>query len=101
MSLSIERITLEKMIQLYCRKHHHHPALCPECSQLLAYAEARLEKCPFGADKPTCQNCTVHCYSPEMRQKIKEVMRFSGPRMILYHPLLAVRHLLHNQQSQE
>ncbi len=27
-----------------------------------------------------CSNCRVHCYSPDMRQQIKKVMRFSGPQ---------------------
>jgi hypothetical protein len=90
-----ERITIDKMIALYCHGQHgtaHN--LCADCTGLQAYAHQRLEKCVFGTEKPTCANCPVHCYKPEMRQKIRVMMRYSGPRMLLYHPVLAVMHLL-------
>ncbi|MCU0373022.1 MAG: nitrous oxide-stimulated promoter family protein [Ignavibacteria bacterium] len=32
-----------------------------------------------------------------MREKVKNVMRYSGPRMLLKHPYLAVRHLLNEK----
>ncbi|MDF7801469.1 nitrous oxide-stimulated promoter family protein [Pontiellaceae bacterium B1224] len=87
--------TIEIMIRLYCRKRHgSRKALCADCARLLAYAAERIEKCPFGADKPVCNQCTVHCYKPEMRERVKEVMRYSGPRMLLRHPVLAIRHLI-------
>lgn len=89
-----EKKTIEIMIQLYCRAHHQ-PAdsLCDECQSLLDYALLRLEKCPFQQEKPTCASCPVHCYKPQMRTAVKEVMRYSGPRMLLHHPVLAVMHL--------
>jgi hypothetical protein len=34
----------------------------------------------------------MHCYKPAMREKIKDVMRYSGPRMSYRHPLLALFH---------
>ena len=97
--LSQERDTLQAMIRLYCRQNHTPDPLCKECSQIWSYAEERLEKCPFGFEKPTCQNCTVHCYKPEMRQRIKEIMRYSGPRMIWHHPVMAIQHLIHNKKN--
>ena len=50
--------------------------------------------CPFMEKKTFCSNCTVHCYKPEMRERIKKVMKFSGPRMLLYHPFMAVWHVV-------
>lgn len=94
-----ERATLLAMIRIYCRGEHGGKPLCEECTQLWEYAEERLANCPFGIQKPTCQNCTVHCYQPEMRQRIREVMRFAGPRMIWRHPVMAVRHLIRNRRS--
>lgn len=94
-----ERETLQAMIRLYCRQKHTHDPLCEDCSQIWSYAEERLDKCPFGVEKPTCQNCTVHCYKPDMRQQIKEIMRYAGPRMIWHHPVMAIRHLFHNKRS--
>jgi hypothetical protein len=87
--------TIEFMIALYCHAHHQiDKGLCAECLALLRYAELRLKHCPFQERKATCGNCRIHCYKPAMREKIREVMRFSGPRMIWYHPLLALGHLL-------
>ena len=81
------------MIKLYCRKKHHSKELCENCSELLNYANLRIEKCPFMETKTFCSACKVHCYKKEMREKIREVMKFSGPRMIFYHPILAIKHL--------
>lgn len=90
-----EHQTLEKMIALYCRDHHK-PAqgLCSGCTALRDYAAARLERCRFGADKPKCSACPVHCYKPAMREAIRDVMRYSGPRMLIRHPVLALGHTL-------
>ena len=69
------------------------PSLCPQCQQLLTYAHQRLERCKFGEDKPSCTRCPVHCYKPAMREQIRQVMRYSGPRMLLHDPIMAIRHL--------
>lgn len=87
-----EKKTIHFMIALYCRKKHQQ-AMCSDCEELYAYASKRIERCPFMETKTFCSNCKVHCYETAMRQKIKEVMRFSGPYMILYHPFMALRHL--------
>jgi len=95
-----ERVTVDKMIELYCRESHATwDALCAECAGLSEYAHQRLEKCVFGAEKPTCANCPVHCYKPEMRSKVRAVMRYAGPRMLLRHPVLALRHLLDGRKK--
>ena len=88
-----EKKVVSKMIALYCRsKHGSGKELCAECDSLRQYAFQRLEYCRFGEEKPTCATCTVHCYKKSMRMKIKEVMRFAGPRMLLAHPVDAIRH---------
>jgi hypothetical protein len=90
-----EKKTIESMIALYCRKQHGgNRRLCPECQELSEYAMQRLQKCPFQERKPTCAKCPVHCYKPAMREKIRCVMRYSGPRMIYTHPVLAIAHLV-------
>lgn len=88
-----EKRVVGKMIALYCRSNHCPTNnLCEECEALYGYALQRLELCRFREEKPTCANCPVHCYKRSMREKIREVMRFAGPRMLLYHPLATVRH---------
>lgn len=95
-----EKETVSLMIRLYCRKNHHtKDGLCEECSELNEYARLRSDKCPFMETKTFCSNCRVHCYRPEMRGKIKAVMRFSGPRMIFSHPVMAVRHVVESRRE--
>lgn len=92
-----EKKTVSRMILIYCMaKHDSKGLLCESCRQLEQYAQERLSKCRFGDKKPTCERCPVHCYKPEMREKIRLVMRYSGPRMIYKSPILAIRHLMRN-----
>ena len=96
-----EKRMVSQMIALYCRKKHHTRGdLCPQCAALDAYARMRSEKCPFMETKTFCSNCRVHCYKPDMRAKIREVMRFAGPRMILHHPVAAIRHVVETKKEQ-
>ena len=94
-----EKQIVAEMIRLYCRKKHGQNELCPECAQLLQYASERSDRCPFMETKTFCSNCRVHCYKAEMREKIRIVMRFSGPRMLFHHPVLALRHLIEDQKE--
>ena len=95
-----EKEVVSLMIRLFCQKKHGAGReLCPECAALAAYACRRSDECPFMEQKTFCSSCRVHCYKPEMREKIREVMRFSGPRMIFYHPVMAVRHLLETKRE--
>ena len=90
-----EKAMVSEMIALYCHKNHHtHGKLCDECAALDNYARTRVEHCPFMETKTFCSNCRVHCYKPDMREKIRVVMRFSGPRMIFHHPITAIRHVI-------
>lgn len=90
-----EKEMVSEMIALYCRKQHGGKnSLCPDCAALDTYAKQRSDKCPFMETKTFCSNCKVHCYCPQMRERIREVMGYSGPRMIFRHPVAAVRHML-------
>ena len=91
-----EQKTIGIMIQIFCGTNHKtgRKCLCPACTELLDYAKERLNKCPYGEDKGACSKCKIHCYKPDMRKHINEVMRFSGPKMARKHPLLAINHLL-------
>ena len=94
--LARERLTMSKMVGIYCAAHHGSDgdSLCEECREFLDYAERRLRKCPYGDQKPTCANCPVHCYKPARKDQAREIMRYAGPRMLLRHPLLAIAHQL-------
>ena len=79
-----EKLLVSEMIALYCRKQHKTPKgqLCPACQELQDYALARIDKCPFMETKTFCSACKVHCYKPAMREQIRAVMRWAGPRML-------------------
>ena len=95
-NLNHEHKSLQKMIGLYCRSHHNPPPcqLCLDCQSLAEYAHQRIDCCPYGLNKPTCAKCPIHCYRQDRREEIRIVMRYSGPRMLLHHPILAILHLL-------
>ena len=93
--LSREARTVGAMVRIFCRgRHGRREGLCPECAELLAYALERLDRCPFGPGKPTCARCPVHCYRPAQRERVREVMRHAGPKIVFRHPILAALHLL-------
>jgi len=94
--LARERLTMVRMVGIYCSAHHERAGdpLCVSCRDFLDYAKRRLQKCPYGDDKPTCANCPVHCYKPARREQARKIMRYAGPRMLFRHPLLAITHKL-------
>jgi hypothetical protein len=96
-----EKEVVARMIGIYCKKKHagRSGELCAECTALLDYAQKRLDHCQFGEGKPTCRRCFVHCYSPQMRERIRAVMRFSGPRLALRAPFDWLRHRLHDTEG--
>lgn len=93
--------TIDKMVHVYCKGKHgsKNNQLCDECTEFLAYAFNRLDKCPFQEEKSTCGKCLVHCYQPQMRKKAKEIMRYSGPRLIYKSPLLSLYHVLDGRKK--
>lgn len=94
-----EQRTLAAMIGMYCEAHHFRRGLCADCADLGAYAERRLQRCVFGDAKPTCANCVVHCYRDDMRERVRAIMRWAGPRMLARHPILALRHVLDGRRA--
>lgn len=86
--------TLRIMIAVFCASGHGTSEPCPDCRELIEYAGRRLKRCRFGKDKPACSACPIHCYRPEMRERIREVMRYAGPRMTFRHPVLAALHFI-------
>lgn len=89
-----EKQVVESMIRLYCQKYENNQTLCPECAELIRYAHQRLDQCQYKERKGSCKRCTTHCYRPVMRNRIRIVMRFSGPRMLIYHPWTTIKHWL-------
>ena len=102
--LARELATLHAMAGIYCRDHHRGEvnapgSLCPDCGALMDYATRRLDRCVFGDAKPTCANCKVHCYTATMRERVRVMMRYAGPRMLWRHPILAIAHLVDGRRD--
>jgi predicted amidophosphoribosyltransferase len=88
------------MVGIYCRaRHHPGDGLCADCRQFLDYANARLERCRFGQEKPACARCPVHCYQRDRREQVRGIMRYAGPRMLWEHPLMSLRHWLDRRRK--
>ena len=99
-----EKAMVSDMIRVYCKGNHvdydkKNKRLCKECQALDDYARMRSEKCPFMETKTFCSNCKVHCYQPQMREQIRQVMRYSGPKMLFHHPVMAIRHLIESHKE--
>lgn len=94
--IELEKQVVAQMITIYCRRHHHADGqeLCDDCRALVSYAHQRLDHCPKGEHKTSCRKCEIHCYAREKRSRIREVMKYVGPRMIFIHPRSAIRHLI-------
>ncbi len=101
--LAREFLTMHHMVGLYCQAHHAASGghICPSCTEFLEYAGCRLEKCPYGQDKPTCAKCPIHCYKREPREFARTVMRYAGPRMMTRHPWLALMHVVDGRRKVE
>lgn len=99
--ISREKNTIRAMVDIYCRDHHPPDGWhrCSDCQTFLDYAHGRLDKCPFQEEKPVCSACPIHCYKPDLRRRAQALMRYAGPRMILYHPVAAIRHLLEEKKE--
>ena len=90
--IDIEKKTVQMMIEIYCRHHLKQTTIPEEYQQLIAYAHNRLSHCRFGENKNVCKKCPIHCYAPKERQQIREVMRWVGPRMMIYAPKATIIH---------
>ena len=76
-----ERKLIPVMIRSYCHGKHG------------TKGEELCEECKAKVNKQFCSFCKIHCYKPEMREKIKDVMKWAGPRMIFTHPVFAFKHV--------
>jgi len=89
-----DKYIIQWMIEYYCFKKHNNKKMCNECIELFNYALVRIQQCPYGEFKPTCSSCPIHCYNPDKREQIKNVMKFSGPAILFRKPVTGVKYLL-------
>ena len=100
MSVKINRVdsqkkSMEVMVKLYCRKNHtSKEEICYECREVLNYAVTRLNNCRYGDNKPNCGDCKTCCYKKDMKEKMIKIMRYSGPRLLVHNPRIALEHII-------
>lgn len=96
--IKFEKDIVKKMIYIYCRKNHKYKnEVCPECRDLILYSYSKVDNCPHMKSKTFCSACNTSCYRENYKEKIKMVMRFSGPRMLFHNPVLTIKHLIYNK----
>ena len=95
-TLAVELKTIELMTVIYCKAHHQNgvDGVCDDCSAFIKHAEQKLDRCVYGELKPACKACPIHCYKPEQKEQARLIMRYSGPKMLFKHPILAIKHLI-------
>ena len=79
------------MIDIYSKGNPHADF---DTEALKEYAVERIQKCPYIETKTFCSSCKTHCYKAQQREQIRRIMRYAGPRMLLYHPILACKHVV-------
>ncbi len=105
---------LANFVYIYCRENHRAEVrdtfpikddrlrrvlgdkdlvLCRDCAKLLNHGIAKLLLCPYDP-KPMCKKCETHCYAPGYRERIREVMKFSGIYLIKHGRIDLILHYL-------
>lgn len=92
---------LTRFIQIFCARNHPEDGkssvqpkgrvgefwtdasvrLCDDCRKLLLHGAGKRITCPYDP-KPRCKKCPTYCFRDGYREKIREVMRFSGAYLI-------------------
>ncbi|MFC1994182.1 nitrous oxide-stimulated promoter family protein [Chloroflexota bacterium] len=103
---------MRNFISIYCRENHRSSnrsilrlkdnrvrqalgnkglVLCQDCGRLFLHSITKLLMCPYNP-KPMCKKCETHCYAPGYREKIRDIMKFSGWYMIKHGRLDLILH---------
>lgn len=102
MKIYKEKEVVDLMIDIYYKKKIKKDiSKRAEKEDLKKYCAYRLSLCPFKDKKTFCSNCKIHCYDKVHKELIKEVMRYSGPRMLLYHPIIAIKHVIESKKNKK
>ena len=91
-----EKENIRKTFGLYCNSNHGTTdnKLCPKCTALLTTAMLKIQRCPYGIAKPICDACETPCFGEVPTKEFRNIMKSSQKKMLLSHPLMAVRHKL-------
>ena len=91
-----EKENIRKTFGIYCNANHGTTdnKLCPKCTALLTTAMLKIQRCPYGIAKPICDACETPCFGEVPTKEFRSIMKSGQKKMLLSHPLMAVRHKL-------
>ena len=91
-----EKENIRKTFGLYCNANHGTTdnKLCPKCTALLTTVMLKIQRCPYGISKPICDACETPCFGEVPTKEFRNIMKSGQKKMLLSHPLMAVRHKL-------
>lgn len=99
-----DRRTLEAIGRIFCSNHHEGvkdaAGLCPSCRSTIDDTLERAAACPYGHDT-NCEDCHVHCQRGEAQVRIREIMRYSAPRMAIQHPVMTLEYLRKKRKARK
>lgn len=99
-----DRQTLEAIGRIFCSAHHNEArdseGLCPSCRATIDATLERAAACPYGHET-NCEDCRVHCQRGEAQARIREIMRYSAPRMAVRHPLMTMEYLRKKRKGRQ
>ena len=89
-----ERENIRKTFGVYCNANHGTTdgKLCPKCTALLSTVMLKIQRCPYGITKPICDACETPCFGESVTKDFRDVMKSGQKKMLLSHPLMAVKH---------
>lgn len=90
---------MKQMTALYCRGHKHQldeNGECADCDLLLRYSLSRTQRCPYIEKTLFCSNCPTPCYRPDMKEKMRVMMKYSGPRLFFRRPITVIWHVVYD-----
>ena len=91
-----DRRVLEAMGSIYCQGNHSDAqkdegGMCPEVPHDHRADAFRAASCPYGHEG-NCQDCK-HTVSAAMLTRIRAIMRYAAPRMMVRHPIMVLEYL--------
>lgn len=91
-----EKENIRKTFGVYCNANHGTTdnKLCPKCTALLTTVMLKIQRCPYSISKPICDACETPCFGENATNEFRAVMKAGQKKMILSHPLMAVKHKL-------
>lgn len=88
-----------QMVDIYCSGNKHkldENGKCADCDLLLRYSKSRTDRCPYINETLFCSNCPTPCYRPDMKERMRDLMKYAGPRLFFKRPFTVIWHMIYD-----